>query len=52
MEVFVHVHVTINDMMAAMETQKGSDPFCGWLTNEEVEEILKNDNGISTATRS
>lgn len=52
MELSVNVHITINDIKSLMENQKGSDPFRGWLTNEEVEEIFNNDNRILTAKRS
>lgn len=44
-----NVHLSLYDFQMIMKTGKGtSDRFLN-LTDDEMEEILKNDNGILTA---
>ena len=49
MHISVTVEVSLGDVKNLMETQKGSDPLHGWLTNEELEEYMKDENRISAA---
>lgn len=46
------IQVSLKIIMEEKETEKGSDPFRGWFTKDEVEELLNNDNGILTTTGS
>lgn len=49
MHISVTVQVSLDDAKNLMETQKGSDPLRGWLTTEELEEFMKDENRISAA---
>lgn len=49
MNISVTVQVSLSDAEELLTTKKGSDPFRGWLTNDEVEEIIKNDYRIPIA---
>lgn len=49
MNISFTVQISLSDVEELLTTKKGSDPFGGWLTNDEVEEIIKNDNRIPIA---
>ena len=49
MNISVTVQISLSDGEELLTTKKGSDPFRGWLTNDEVEEIIKNDYRIPIA---
>lgn len=43
------VQIPDGELKTNTETQKGSDQLKGWLTIEEMEDYVKNENGISAA---